>query len=339
MRSALEHRWGLILGLVVACGGPVAAQPRIEIDQPRWDFGTVVQGVALEHIFILRNAGDRPLVISLVRSSCAVCTGAMLSRKVIRPGGSGQMKATFYTKGLLGRQYKTLQIVSNDPEMPSAEVVLLATVVAHSEAPRLVVESGKVDLGVLAPGTTAVSTISIKNGGKYPLRIESVRTSASCQARIAGKREIGPMESSRIDLNFTAPNEPGVVDEYVIICSNDMAQPEKLVQITGYVSSMASREATLNAVYIVPLDSGVSVPGTGKRLVREFVVRNGLKESVCVRTRGSKDGQLMMEPSKMRVGPGAEARLQVRLGPKARLSDAMATVTIDVPLLIVTPKK
>jgi hypothetical protein len=43
--------------------------PRIEVSESRYDFGKVVHGARVAHVFEIRNAGNEPLVIARVHAS------------------------------------------------------------------------------------------------------------------------------------------------------------------------------------------------------------------------------------------------------------------------------
>src|SRR5271169_2246402 len=57
-----------------------ANQPKIQLLDPIYDFGTVMSGPAVSHTFKVRNAGGADLVIDRVQTSCG-CTAAEPSRK------------------------------------------------------------------------------------------------------------------------------------------------------------------------------------------------------------------------------------------------------------------
>ncbi len=61
----------VMAGLLYA--GPLAALdnagPKIEVTELRHDFGKVVQGTKVEHVFEIRNAGSQQLVIEKVQPS------------------------------------------------------------------------------------------------------------------------------------------------------------------------------------------------------------------------------------------------------------------------------
>ena len=42
--------------------------PKLQIDEPNFDWGTVVRGAVIEHTFTIKNVGDEPLKIRTVRS-------------------------------------------------------------------------------------------------------------------------------------------------------------------------------------------------------------------------------------------------------------------------------
>ena len=61
----------VIVGLLYA--GPLAALdntgPKIEVKEMRYDFGKVIQGTRVEHVFEIKNAGSEQLVIEKVQPS------------------------------------------------------------------------------------------------------------------------------------------------------------------------------------------------------------------------------------------------------------------------------
>lgn len=62
----------LVLAALVVAGGLSAEErrgPRIAVDEPRFDFGTVRPGDRAEHVFTVRNAGDEVLQIERVLSA------------------------------------------------------------------------------------------------------------------------------------------------------------------------------------------------------------------------------------------------------------------------------
>jgi len=95
---------------VAECSGP-----RILVAEPDYSFGRISNDRGVEHVFKVKNTGDRPLVITGVRTSCG-CTAAMMESSVIEPGGSGNLRVSFNPKGAKNPVTRSITVSSNDPD-------------------------------------------------------------------------------------------------------------------------------------------------------------------------------------------------------------------------------
>jgi len=106
----------LLLTFFVAFGLAAAAQqtggPVISFEKKSHDFGDIVQGDKVEHIFKFTNAGNEPLIITNIQVQCG-CTAPEWPRNPIPPGGKGEIKIVFNSTGKMGKQNKTSTIISN----------------------------------------------------------------------------------------------------------------------------------------------------------------------------------------------------------------------------------
>ncbi len=108
----------LALALLAAFASAAWADPSIYVAMPIYNYGTVLDGYAVTHTFVLENAGDETLEITGVRTSCG-CTTTALSTNAIAPGESVELEVVFHTSGYGGRTAsKTVNVYSNDPAMP-----------------------------------------------------------------------------------------------------------------------------------------------------------------------------------------------------------------------------
>jgi len=82
------------------------------LDSTSKDYGKITEGQLLEVSFRFRNSGNKPLVIERVQPSCG-CTVALQSPEPIPPGGEGQIKASFNSRGRKGANHKTLFVYGN----------------------------------------------------------------------------------------------------------------------------------------------------------------------------------------------------------------------------------
>lgn len=102
-------------------------QPNIQFDEKVFDFGEAPQRDSVVHIFKFVNTGDETLRIEKVRSTCG-CTAALLSSKLIPPGGKGEIKAVFKTGSFKGKVTKRIKVHTNDPDDPLVTLAITGRV-------------------------------------------------------------------------------------------------------------------------------------------------------------------------------------------------------------------
>jgi hypothetical protein len=91
-----------------------ANAPRIAFSESTFEFDEIKQGEKVEHVFTITNNGKSDLIIRKVKASCG-CTAVSPKDKVIAAGGSTTMKVIFNSAGKVGKQNKTITVISNDP--------------------------------------------------------------------------------------------------------------------------------------------------------------------------------------------------------------------------------
>lgn len=105
-------------------------QPKIQLPEKSFDFGTIGPQDVVEREFIIRNVGEAPLTISRAYTTCG-CTTAEVSARVIQPGEIATVKLIFDagfhdTAGQTVR--RGLIIENNDPNQSQAEIWTQASV-------------------------------------------------------------------------------------------------------------------------------------------------------------------------------------------------------------------
>jgi hypothetical protein len=115
-----------------ATPAPPVSGPRIAVEPPSFDFGKALPQKALRREFSIRNFGDQDLVIEDVSTTCG-CTTAPLdpAEKVVKAGGSTALRVTLTTSSAPGRMSQRVLVRSNDPERPTLEIKVYASVVAE----------------------------------------------------------------------------------------------------------------------------------------------------------------------------------------------------------------
>ena len=102
--------------------------PIIEINNRVFDFGEINQGEKVAHDFVIKNEGKSNLILRKIRASCG-CTAIQPEKKVIAPGESTKVIAQFNSRGMSGRQNKSITIYSNDPKKSTLLLRLTGSVV------------------------------------------------------------------------------------------------------------------------------------------------------------------------------------------------------------------
>lgn len=80
------------------------------------DLGKIPQGVPAIATYEFTNTGDKPVVITNVRTSCG-CTDKKYPKKPINPGGKAKVQAT-YNAAKVGSFHKTITVRTNENAMP-----------------------------------------------------------------------------------------------------------------------------------------------------------------------------------------------------------------------------
>lgn len=161
----------------------VWAGPRLVVERARHDFGTIVEGAAVEHTFTFANQGDQPLTINRVRSSCG-CTAALVSTRILQPEQSGEIRTTFNSRGFRGPVTKTITLYTDDLSQAPARLELTGVV---RELVRLVPQ--QVNFGAVAAGEEAVLEVTLTNQGDKPLLLTApIITAAGLSATLAAEQ-------------------------------------------------------------------------------------------------------------------------------------------------------
>lgn len=90
----------------------VKKQSALEWANPDANLGEIPKGVPATATYEFVNKGDKPVIITNVRTSCG-CTGKKYSKEPIKPGEKSQVQAT-YNAARVGNFYKTVTVTTNE---------------------------------------------------------------------------------------------------------------------------------------------------------------------------------------------------------------------------------
>jgi hypothetical protein len=92
----------------------VSTQPTttIQYESEKFNFGVVDEGEVVSHVYKFKNTGNEPLIISNAKGSCG-CTVPTWPKEPVPPGGTGELKVEFNSKGKPGPQSKRVTVTAN----------------------------------------------------------------------------------------------------------------------------------------------------------------------------------------------------------------------------------
>jgi hypothetical protein len=137
MKEGVFMKGLALLGFLAVfhAAGVMAAEktpPKISIEPPSFDFGTVIGGRTVEKEFIIRNFGGEDLAIAKIVPSCGCTVVDQEFQKPIKAGSTGSFRLSLRVPPSPGHVVKSVIVKSNDPSQPNLELRIEATVVADS---------------------------------------------------------------------------------------------------------------------------------------------------------------------------------------------------------------
>ncbi len=88
--------------------------PRVQVDEPHFNFGTMQRGTTKSHDFVIKNIGTAPLRLEVGQTSCKCALGDVTA-KPVPPGESTHATLEWSAKSDRGLFRQTALIITNDP--------------------------------------------------------------------------------------------------------------------------------------------------------------------------------------------------------------------------------
>lgn len=104
-----------------------ANAPKLTLSTRKVEFGTVAKGDAVVNQVTVTNTGKSNLLIHSVKSTSIImkCT---FDKAEVKPGETATIEISVDTKRTSGRQYKTVNVITNDPTTPNQTITLSGNV-------------------------------------------------------------------------------------------------------------------------------------------------------------------------------------------------------------------
>ena len=105
----------VLIAVVLFAGLAMNAQPKFKFKTETIDYGKVAKGSDGVRVLEFTNVGDKPLVVTDVKSSCG-CTIPKKPEGEIAPGAVGKIEVKYDTDNKVGPIRKTITVYSNADE-------------------------------------------------------------------------------------------------------------------------------------------------------------------------------------------------------------------------------
>jgi hypothetical protein len=298
---------------------PTGKAPRIVVEQPHYNFGTMEQGREKTHEFVVHNKGDAPLTLRVGQTSCK-CTLSEVDPGPIPPGGSTHVKLEWSAKVDRGSFRQTAMIHTNDPRQPEVELQVEGQVVDSSAVEPPDFAFDKIEVGDSKTAEVYVMAMLqdelIVNSAE--LTAEENRDKFDVKVEKVPKDQL-PNKSAHDGVRVTATVKPGLpvgrFYQYVTLDTNLKDGGKIHIPIIGrIVGDISMHGANWRE------DEGVLVlgrveSGTGRKARINLVVRGEDAKDI-----------------KFDIGSINPPELKVSIGESKRISDALVHVPVDIEI-------
>jgi hypothetical protein len=211
--------WMCVIAGLMALYGQGKA-PSIIFDNPAKDFGKVMQGEMLKHVFSFTNKGTTTLEILGVEPSCG-CQAASISAKRIKSGQSGRIEVSVDTAGLIGAVDKSVIVLTNDPRTPSVSLSVRADV-----QPEISVSSPSIYFEGAPVGKDVIKEVIIAIPAEKSIRIVSAKSTD--ESVIVKLEPVAGSEGKKVKLIATlrADGKTGYRSGSIIVKTTSHLTPE-----------------------------------------------------------------------------------------------------------------
>jgi hypothetical protein len=296
------------------------AAPKIVVEEPEHDFGTMHRGAKRRHEYVIRNEGDAPLNLTAGATTCK-CTSFDVTPDAIPPGQSATIALEWAAKSMPGEFRQSASLNTNDPIRPMVTLSVSGQVIEPSG----LTPSG-FELGEIRAGDTATASVLF-----YSNDIEDLRLSADGPKKDDGSdlfdivvepvsKDQLPRSDAVAGYRTTLTTKPGLavgpVNEWVKLKTNQPDSEELEVpvfaRVVGDITVHGGRwNDTAGALHLGMVPSS-----------------KGAESRVLISVKGSQAANTRFEV--LEVDP---PELKVELGETTRKSDEVyhTFLTIEVP--------
>ena len=333
------------LNISLSGKGVTPAQGAISLDKQSIDFGSVkINTESASQSVVVKNVGSADLSVSSVymdgndSSEFDVKTDSC-SNKTLAPSQTCNISVVFKPASV-GSKQANLSIDSDDPNKPTAKVLLLGNGV-DKDNPDIKVDRSQIDFGVIKVGTeSSVESINVSNKGSAGLSISEVKLEGSNPSSFIIKSDgcnsktLTPSSSCQIGLAFKPASE-GDLSAILKIVSNDPDTPEYSVALSG-----KGRPAGAAAINVSPMSLSFGKVNTNTETAAQDI--NILSEGesdlsiTSVKISGQDQDQFIIKSNTcpLKLSPNSSCKVSISFKPtKSGAKTAEVQIASNDPML------
>ena len=203
---------GPLFILIIFLCGCCLSQPKISLDKPEIDLGTIYAGMKKQGKIVLTNTGNDTLRIYSIQPSCG-CTTVKQPKSILLPFESDVAEIEFNSSGYHGNVEKHITIISNDPLYQNVPVKLIANV---TEELVCTSSSSLIWFGNVSLGKTMIQGTSLKNISDHKILIKNFTTSSSSISVVLEKKTLNPNDTLSVQVTIK-PEKLGYGNDHFTI--------------------------------------------------------------------------------------------------------------------------
>ena len=195
--------------------------------------------------------------------------------------------------------------------------------------PKLILQQSNYDFGDIQQGEKVSHIFVLSNGGGDLLKISNVSASCGCTAAAPEKNELGPGESTNLNVTFNSAGRMGKQSKTVRIYSNDPNNPEMLLSITGNVITPDEMSSGAPTIYFSETQHDFGKVNEGDKVDYTFNFSNKGSSVLSIKDIKTSCGCTAALLSQDNLNPGQDGTLKVELDTKNRSGKMSRTITIN----------
>ncbi len=319
-----------------------AQEAQIKFEKTEHDFGEIAElGGAKEYIFKFTNAGNKPLIIQAVNTSCG-CTTPTWTMEPVAPGKVGMITVVFNPRNRPGEFRKSISIVSNSKDQNTTLYIKgkvnKRELTIEQQYPRQIgdlrAKSNYVKIGDVKTTEIKQATLAVVNPSDKPVEVEFKNTNKEISITIEPK-VLQPNERAEITVSYdgSKTNNYGSMIERVYILKDGKADYRNSIGISANIiedfSFLSEKElAEAPNVSFETLSHDFGRIKEGDKVKHAFNLTNSGKSNLIIRKIKSTCGCTVLKTDKKIVVPGETIPLLVEFDSKGKLGRQTKTITV-----------